>query len=84
MYPGAGAFKTLENFQAPASLQEGAVGKTTGHDNGDDPGHSRGFQIEAITIEHDADNRTEHDQGNQAGQNRLNQAFFDIDGFCSG
>ncbi|MOA47738.1 hypothetical protein D3C78_1704040 [compost metagenome] len=65
-------------------MQEQAEGKAADHDNADDPGHPGRFEVEAVTLEHDADNRTENDQGNQAGKNRLNQAFFDIDGFLSG
>ncbi|MNR40681.1 hypothetical protein D3C85_1589930 [compost metagenome] len=84
MHPGASAFKTFEDSQALGGLQEHAQGKATGHDDGDNPRHPGGFQVEAIAIENDADNRPEHNQGNEAGKNRVNQTFFDINGFFSG
>ncbi|VVO39503.1 hypothetical protein PS712_06094 [Pseudomonas fluorescens] len=84
MNPGTGGFKTFEDSQALGGLQEQAQGKTTGHDDGDNPCHPGRFQVEAIAIENDADNRPEHNQGNEAGKNRVNQTFFEINGFFSG
>ncbi|MNE90850.1 hypothetical protein D3C80_1883980 [compost metagenome] len=84
MNAGTGGFKTFEDSQAFGGLQKQAQGKTPGHDDGNDPCHPRSFQVEAVAIEHNADNRPEHDQGNETGKNRVNQAFFDINGFFSG
>ncbi|MCY1416638.1 hypothetical protein D3C76_1544080 [compost metagenome] len=84
MHPGACRFKAFEDFQALGCLQEHAQGKTSGHDDRHDPRHPGGFQVEAIAIENDTDNRPEHNQGNETGKNRVNQAFFDIDCFMSG
>ncbi|MNV20745.1 hypothetical protein D3C71_1116650 [compost metagenome] len=84
MDPGPGGFKTLEDSQALGGLQEQAKGKTAGHDDGDNPGHPGRFQVEAVAVEDYADNRAEHNQGHQAGKNRVNQASFEINGFFSG
>ena len=84
MHAGTGALESFENAQALGGLQEQAEGKTASHDDGDDPRHAGRFEVEAVAVEYHADNRPEHDQGNQTGENRLNQAFFDINGFCSG
>jgi hypothetical protein len=65
-------------------LQEQAERKTANHDDADDPRHAGRLEIEAVTLKHDADNRAEDNQGNQAGKDRLNQAFFDINGFFGG
>ena len=84
MHTGTGALESVEDLQALGRLQKQAQGKAADHDNADDPGHAGWFEVEAVAVEHDTDNRAEHDQGNKAGQNRLNQAFFDIDVFLSG
>ena len=84
MHAGTGALESVEDLQALGRLQEQAEGKTPGHDDGNDPRHARRFEVEAVAVEDHADNRPEHDQRNQAGKNRLDQTFFDIDGFFSG
>ncbi|MNW07495.1 hypothetical protein D3C71_2041220 [compost metagenome] len=84
MNPGAGAFKAFKNAQALGRLQEQTQCKATGHDHGHDQGNALGFQVEAVAIEYDADNRPENDQGNQAGKDGFDQALFDIDRFIMG
>ncbi|MNP10773.1 hypothetical protein D3C76_1029340 [compost metagenome] len=84
MNSGTGAFKAFEDAQTLGGLQEHAQGKATGHDDSDDPRHASGFQVESVAFEDNADNRPEHDQGDEAGKNRVNQTFFEINGFFSG
>jgi hypothetical protein len=33
-------------------------------------------QVEAVAVEHDADDRSEHNQGDETGKNRVNQTFL--------
>jgi len=83
MHAGATALEALQNLHALGGLQEQAEGKAPGHHDGDQDGHARRFQVEAVAVEDHADDRTEHDQRNQPGKDRIDDTFLDIDRFGS-
>ncbi|MNG94725.1 hypothetical protein D3C79_537410 [compost metagenome] len=84
VHPGAAALEALEDRLALGCLQEQAEQETPGHDPGHQPGNAGGFKVEAVAVEHHADDGPEHDQGNQPGENRIDQAALDIECSCIG
>ena len=83
VHAGATALEPLQDLHALGGLQEQAQGKAPGHDDGDQHGNPRRFQVEAVAVEHHADNRAEHDQRNQPREHRIDDTFLDINGFGS-
>ncbi len=83
MHPRTTGLEALQNLQALGGLQEEAQGKAPGHHNSDQQADAGRFQVEAVAVEDHADDRTEHDQGNQPGEDRIDHTFLDIDGFGS-
>ncbi|MNN20809.1 hypothetical protein D3C81_1341050 [compost metagenome] len=84
VHAGAAALEALEDRLALGCLQEQAEQETPGHDPGHQPGNAGGFKVEAVAVEHHADDGPEYDQGNQPGENRIDQAALDIECSCIG
>ncbi len=83
MHAGATGLETLQNLRPFGRLQEQAHGKAADHHDGDQDGHTGRLQVEAVAVEDHADDRTEHDQRNQPGKDRIDDTFLDIDRFGS-
>nr|GFD11336.1 hypothetical protein [Tanacetum cinerariifolium] len=47
----------------------------------DQCGNTTRLHVEAVAVEHDADDRAKHDERQEAGNDRVDQTLFDIDGF---
>ncbi|MNN20810.1 hypothetical protein D3C81_1341060 [compost metagenome] len=76
VHAGAAALETLQDRLALGGLQEQAEDETSDHDPGHQPGHAGRFHVEAVAIEHHTNDGPEDNQGNQPGENRINQAAF--------
>ncbi|MNP34132.1 hypothetical protein D3C76_1274050 [compost metagenome] len=69
--------KTGEQANACGRGQEGAHQETAGHDGQDDPRQPLPGEIEAVAIQHHADDGAEDDQRHQPGENRIQQAALE-------
>ncbi|MOA38596.1 hypothetical protein D3C78_1602950 [compost metagenome] len=76
MHAGAAALETLQDRLALGGLQEQAEDETSDHDPGHQPGHAGRLHVEAVAIEHHTNDGPEDNQGNQPGENCVNQAAF--------
>ncbi|MDT4874545.1 hypothetical protein FQZ97_1098520 [compost metagenome] len=85
MDTGGGGFEALHQHFSTGCLQVEAEGEAAGHDDGDHRADALELQVEAVAVQHHADDGAEHDQRQQAGEDRIQQALLDIDGFaCDG
>ncbi|MNP79877.1 hypothetical protein D3C76_1778200 [compost metagenome] len=74
MHTGTTAFETLQDRLALGGLQEQAEQEAPDHHAGYQPGDAGRFHVEAVAVEHHADDGPEDNQGNQPGENRIDQA----------
>ena len=79
MHARATTIEALQHTQAGAGLQEQAEQEAPDHHPADQPGDTGGFGVEAVAVEHHTDDRAKHDEGQQAGDDRLQQAAFEVE-----
>ncbi|MNN12024.1 hypothetical protein D3C81_1250020 [compost metagenome] len=84
MHARTAVVEALEHALADGGLQVQAEDETTEHHPTDQPGHAGRFGIEGVAVEHHADDRAKHDERQQAGDDGLQQAAFDVETFGFG
>ncbi|MNZ60879.1 hypothetical protein D3C78_789550 [compost metagenome] len=86
MHARATTFEALEHARAGGRLQVQAEQEAPQHHPADQPGHTPRLGIEGVAVEHHADDRAKHDECQQAGDDGLQQAAFDVEtsGFSNG
>ncbi|MNQ90106.1 hypothetical protein D3C85_1054340 [compost metagenome] len=82
MDAGAGALEALHQQLAAGGLRVEAQGEAAEHDDADHRTDPLELQVEAVAVEDHADDGAEHDQRQQAGEHRVQQALLDIDGIA--
>ncbi|MCY1464555.1 hypothetical protein D9M71_825940 [compost metagenome] len=76
---GVGGFEAFEDGDAGLGLQEQAEQEAPRHHRADDPDQAVDVQVEAVAIEHHADDRAEHDQRDQSGKDGIQQDLFHVE-----
>ncbi|MNP29441.1 hypothetical protein D3C76_1224670 [compost metagenome] len=76
---GVGGLEALDNCHAGFRLQEQAEQEAPPHHRADDPDQPIAVQVEAVAVEHNSNDRAEHDQRDQPGEDGVQQDLFHVE-----